>query len=310
MPAWAMISCAAGYAVDEAREVVGDRREPASTVDEDRYAPLGRDREHRREALVVEHELLRARVQLDAARAAVEAALGFVDGIFGQVEPDEGDHPAVRARGEFERAVVARAKARMPVRLVEAEDVAPRDPVAVHGRLELLEASGHPVDVVAEVRVCVEDVGARGQFGAELRLEGRKELFCSFERFAHPLNLPMWAYSNAGASTRSRKTRSGTAPSHCGTPLTTIRGTDQTSIESASAGNSVASIAAERIRGEASATLYASSTAGGQCGQVGVTKTSIARSRSSAARRSSDSGRSDDSLRPASMTAPISEPSS
>ncbi len=46
--------------------------------------------------------------------------------------------------------------------------------------------------------------------------------------------------------------------------------------------------------------MYASSTAGGQCGQVGVTKTSIARSRSSAARRSSDSGRSDDSRRPAS----------
>ena len=78
--------------------------------------------------------------------------------------------------------------------------------------------------------------------------------------------------------------------------MTTIRGTDQTSIESASVGNSVASIAAERTRGEASAALYASSTAGGQCGQVGVTKTSIARSRSSAASRSSDSGRSDDAV--------------
>ena len=56
-------------------------------------------------------------------------------------------------------------------------------------------------------------------------------------------------YSNAGASTRSRKTRSGTAPSHCGTPLTTMRGTAQTSRESASAGNSVASTAAARMRG-------------------------------------------------------------
>ena len=178
--------------VDEAREVVGDRRQAAAAVDEDRYAPLGRDREHRREALVVEHELLRARVQLDAARAAIEAALGFVDRIFGQVEPDEGDHPPVRARGELERAVVAGAEPGMPVGLVEAEDVAPRDPVPVHGRLELLEAPGHPVDVVAEVRVRVEDVGACGQFGAELRLEAGKELFCSFERLAHPLNLPTW----------------------------------------------------------------------------------------------------------------------
>ena len=92
--------------------------------------------------------------------------------------------------------------------------------------------------------------------------------------------------------------------------MTTIRGTDQTSISSASDGNSVASIAAARIRGEASATLYASSTAGGQCGQVGVTKTSIARSRSSPASASSDSGASDDSRLPASTTAPISEASS
>ena len=62
--------------------------------------------------------------------------------------------------------------------------------------------------------------------------------------------------------------------------------------------------------GEASASSYASSTAGGQCGQVGVTKTSIARSWSSAASRSSDSGVSDGSRLPASSTAPTSEPSS
>jgi hypothetical protein len=105
-------------------------------------------------------------------------------------------------------------------------------------------------------------------------------------------------------------TRSGTAPSHCGTPFTTMRGTDQTSIESARDGNSVASIAEARIRGEARASRYASNTAGGQWGQVGVTKTSIVRSRSSAASRSSDSGASDDSLLPASSTLPISDASS
>jgi hypothetical protein len=123
---------------------------------------------------------------------------------------------------------------------------------------------------------------------------------------------PIWLrpYSNLGASTRSRNVRSGTDPSHCGTPFTTIRGTDHTSIASASAGNSVDSIAAARTRGEASATLYASSTAGGQCGQVGVTKTSIASSSSSDASRSSDSAASDDSRLPASSTAPMSDASS
>jgi hypothetical protein len=38
--------------------------------------------------------------------------------------------------------------------------------------------------------VRVEDVGTSGQLGPELRLEARKKLFCAFERFAHPLNLP------------------------------------------------------------------------------------------------------------------------
>ena len=186
----------------------------------------------------------------------------------------------------------------MAVGLVEAEEEAARDAVVVHDRLELLERPDHPVDVVAEMGVRVEDVRARGQLGAQLRLEAGEELAVPGRAARSPSESTHVAYSNAGASTRSRKTRSGTAPSHCGTPLTTIRGTDQTSIESASDGNSVASIAAERTRGEASAALYASSTAGGQCGQVGVTKTSIARSRSSAASRSSDSGRSDDSRGP------------
>ena len=89
----------------------------------------------------------------------------------------------------------------------------------------------------------VEDVRARGQLLAQLGFEPVEELLRALERLAHPRNLPARAYSNAGARIRSRKTRSGTAPSHCGTPFTTIRGTAQTSIESASAGNSVASIA-------------------------------------------------------------------
>src|SRR5205085_12247848 len=102
-------------------------------------------------------------------------------------------------------------------------------------------------------------------------------------------------YSNVGASTRWKKILSGTEPSHCGTPSTTMRGTAHTSIWPASCGNAVDSIAAARTRVDADAALYASSTAGGQCGQVGVTKTSIERSRSSAASCSSESAVSDDS---------------
>ena len=48
-------------AVDEAREVVRDRRQSAPAVDQDRDAALGGDREDRRQPLVVEHEALRPR---------------------------------------------------------------------------------------------------------------------------------------------------------------------------------------------------------------------------------------------------------
>ena len=149
-------------------------------------------------------ELLCARVQLDAARAAIEAALGLGDRLLGEVEPDERDHPAVRAGGQVERPVVAGAEPRVAVGLVQAEDVAARDPVPVQDRLELVVAADHAVDVVAEVRMGVEDVRARRQLRAELGLEGGKELLCSLELLAHPLNLP--------AVPRERSAAIGSAP--------------------------------------------------------------------------------------------------
>ena len=83
--------------------------------------PLGREREDRREPLVVQQESLRARVELDPAGAEVEAPLAPPRSAPRQVEPDERDQPPVRALGERERAVVRRAEAGMPVGLVEAE---------------------------------------------------------------------------------------------------------------------------------------------------------------------------------------------
>ena len=69
----------------------------------------------------------------------------------------------VRALRERERAVVRRAERRLPVGLVEAEHERPGDAVLVHAGEELVEAALHPVDVVPEVDVRVEDVGALGQ---------------------------------------------------------------------------------------------------------------------------------------------------
>ena len=107
--------------VGEAPEVVRDRRQAATAVDEDRNLPLGRQLEHRRQPLVVEEEALGARMELDAAGAEVEAAFGLRDRILSQVEPDERDQPPFGALRVLECAVVRRSEAGMAVRLVHAE---------------------------------------------------------------------------------------------------------------------------------------------------------------------------------------------
>ena len=117
-------------AVDERAQAVGDRRQAAAAVDQDRHAVLGGDLEDRREPLVAGGELLGARVQLDAARAGSEAAARLLERRLVQVEPQERDQPPVRALGERERPVVRGAERRVPVGLVEAEHEGARDAVA------------------------------------------------------------------------------------------------------------------------------------------------------------------------------------
>ena len=107
-------------------EVLGDRRQPAPAVDEDRHAALRRQREDRLEPLVVEQEALRPGVELDPARARVERARRLLDRLLGEVEADEGDEEAARSRSAaFERAVVGGAEGRLAVGLVQAEREGP-----------------------------------------------------------------------------------------------------------------------------------------------------------------------------------------
>ena len=154
--------------VDEARQAVRDRRQPAATVDKDRHPPLGREREHRREPLVVEQEALGPRVQLDPASAEVEATGRLLDRIFPEVEPDERDQSPAGAPRLLERPVVGRSEGRVPVGLVHAEHEGARDAVALVDRLELLVDAGHAVDVVAKVNVGIEDLRVRRQLAGEL----------------------------------------------------------------------------------------------------------------------------------------------
>ena len=174
-----------GALVDELREAVRDRRQAAAAVDQDRHAPLLGQREDRLEAVVGRVEALRPRMELDPARARVEAPDGLLDRRLVQVEPDEGDQPAVRALGELERPVVGRGEAGVAVGLVEAEHEGARDPVVGHHLLARVVVADHPVDVVPEMEVHVEDVRARGQQGLELRVVDSGELERTGESVGH-----------------------------------------------------------------------------------------------------------------------------
>ena len=96
MPACAMISVGACRS-SEARQRVRDRRQTAAAVDQDRHPALRGEREHGLEPRVVGQEPLRPRVQLDPARAEVEAARRLLDRALVQVEPHERKQRSVRA---------------------------------------------------------------------------------------------------------------------------------------------------------------------------------------------------------------------
>ena len=170
--------------VDEAREVIRDGRQPAAAVDQDRDAPLRGEREHGRQPLVVQHEALGARMELDPARAEVEAALGLLDRALRQVEADERDQPALRALRVLERAVVRRAESRVAVGLVHAEHERAGHVVALHAPLELLVDPAHAVDVVPQVDVRVEDL-AVGNEPTQLVVVARDQLLGPIELLLH-----------------------------------------------------------------------------------------------------------------------------
>ena len=119
--------------------MVGDRRQAAPAVDEDGHPTLRREREDRVEPIVVQEEALGARMQLDAARSAVEAAHRLLDRLLGEVETNEGDEETSGARGRGKRAIVRRTEGRVAVGLVEAEAERAMDTRAAEKRDELVE---------------------------------------------------------------------------------------------------------------------------------------------------------------------------
>ena len=92
--------------------VAAERRDAAPGVHEDRQPPLVGQREQPLDLRMVEREPLGARVQLDPARAAREAALGLGDRIGVRVDAAERHEPAVRGLRLGDDAVVRRRGSR------------------------------------------------------------------------------------------------------------------------------------------------------------------------------------------------------
>ena len=184
-----MISCDARVGVDEPAQVVGDRRQAPAAVDQDRHAAVGGELEDRRQPLVVQQELLGTRVELDPARAEVETARRLLDRLLGEIEPHERDQAPARALGVGKRAVVGGAEGRVAVDLVHAEHEAARDPVGLVDPLEVLVDPGHAVDVVAEVDVRVEDLGALRQLARQLVVVAGDQRLRFLEHLLHDLRV-------------------------------------------------------------------------------------------------------------------------
>ena len=66
--------------------------------------------------------------------------------------------------------------------LVEAEHERTREAVAVERPSELVVVADHPVDVVPEMRVDVEEVGVLGELTAKLLVPGLDDAAGSLER--------------------------------------------------------------------------------------------------------------------------------
>jgi hypothetical protein len=174
-----------GVGVHEAHEMVGDRREAATAVNEDRHAPVGGQGEHGCETLVVQEEALRARVQLDAAGAEVETARRLVDRILREIEANEGDEHAARAVGGGERAVVRGSKSRLAVGLVHTESEGVRDAVPCQKGHQLLVRRDEPVDVATDVDMSIEDLRPVGERLANLLAVFADQPAGALERFLH-----------------------------------------------------------------------------------------------------------------------------
>ena len=181
--------------LDELLEVLGDRRKPSPAVNEDWHASLGCEREDGSQAVVVEVEPLRAGMELDPSRPAIEAPRRLLDRLLGEIESREGDENAAGLFRRLERAVVRRPEGRLAIGLVEAERKRVTDSIALQEGEQIVERCDEAVDVAADVNVRVEELGAFGEQRGDLVVIHLDERACSLQGVIHRVwNLPQVAF--------------------------------------------------------------------------------------------------------------------
>ena len=150
-----------GVAQGEVREPVGERWQAPAGVNQDRYPGAFGEREYRPHVRAVEHEVLRARMQLDATRAGGQAAFALADWVFGGVQAAERRQPSLAFRGPRDDSVVGSAVGGPALGVVQREHAGAPRAGGVELVQQLIQRQRAPVLVQAEVGVRVDHLGVR-----------------------------------------------------------------------------------------------------------------------------------------------------
>ena len=256
-----------GVAVDERSQVIPDRGQSTTAVDQNRDVALDREREDVAQAPVADRELLGARMELDPTGPEIEAADRLLDRPLLEIEPHERDDPIRIRCCVRERAVIGGGEGRAAVGLVETERERAGDAELVEHREHLVGAAAHSVDVVAEMGVRIEEHAAFGDIGEralrdllEDQVRARQRIH-GFESTA--------ASATPGGGAERRRFRHRSDP---GEPVVRDDRRHRDDAVAVGGHGELGRLDGGSVtRSEARAKRYASSTAGGQCGQVGVT---------------------------------------
>ena len=160
----------------ELGEPVGQWRQASAGMNQDRHPCLFGEREDVAHLLTVEHEALRARVQLDPAGSRRQTALCLIQRVFRRIEPAERHQPPIAFAGPGQHAVVGHAIGRVAFGVVQREHAGPPRLCGVELGEQLLQGQRAPVLVQPQVGMGVDQFRAGRPQPLGLGEKGRKRV--------------------------------------------------------------------------------------------------------------------------------------